>query len=208
MIKLIKLLIKLALCAALAFALTAAVKAAPPSRVLITDYSVRGGGLMAGEVSTAVFTLTNMSSETAVNSVLITGWIEAAAPVEFTRTNQVYVARIPPGGEATVVFEYYTRHVDMTAIGTVSVGFSIAYSEEEGGTERSNNVSLRLPVQRGARTTVRDDDMEWPMPWVSDFDRLLASRAMQMVYVGGAAFSGVLTVIIMLFKTGILRRKF
>jgi hypothetical protein len=179
----------------------------PPSRVIITDYFVTGDGLSAGEVSTVTFVLRNMSWVSAVNSVLLTGWIESAAPVEFTGSNQVYIDAIPPRGERLAVFEYYTRHVDMTAISTVSAGFAIVYSDD-AGIERTSNVSVRLPVLRGARTTVSEDDMQWPTPWVSDRNSFLASRLMQIAYAGGFVFCVALIIIIMLFKIGILRRRF
>ena len=179
----------------------------PPARVIVTGFSVNGGGLIAGEVSTVEFVLFNTSTNTAVTSVLLTGWIDSIAPVEFTETNQAFIRRIPPGGEAVVTFEYFTRNVDMTAIGTVSAGFSIHYSEELSGLDRSNTVSLNLPVLRRARTTVNDEDMFWPAPFVSDLDRFLVSRTMQTVYVGGFVLCGILIVIILLFKLGILRFK-
>jgi len=81
---------------------------APASRVLIDEYYIIDGGLSAGRTSTAVFLLKNTGVTASVNSVLITGWIETGAPVEFAGSNQVYVPLIPPGGIIAVEVEYST----------------------------------------------------------------------------------------------------
>jgi len=179
----------------------------PPSRVIITGYTVSGGGLVAGEVSTVEFTIRNTGQWVGVSSVLLTGSIESAAPVEFTGTNQAFVDRIPPGGEAVVIFEYYTRNVDLTALRSVSVSFVIGYEDESIGIERFINVSVRLPVLRGARTMIDDEDMRWSVPQTRRRDQLLYSRLMQMAYAGGIVFFGIWIIIILLFKIGVFRRK-
>jgi len=178
-----------------------------PGRVLITDFFVMGGGLVAGETSTVVFVLEN-TGEAGVNSVVLTGWIDPAAPVEFTGTNQVYVGSIAPGGEASAMFEYYTRNVDLTALHSISAGFTISYGDEAVWAERSNSVAVRLPVLRGARTTVGEEDMRWSEPYISRMAELLTSRAMQALYAGGFVLCSVLAALILLLKLGILKRRF
>jgi len=180
----------------------------PTSRVMITDYSIRGGGLVAGEVSEVMFVLKNTGRWATVNSVLLTGWIESIAPVEFTGTNQIFIESIPAGGEVAVIFEYYTKNVDLTALRSVSAGFNISYGDEAVGAERSNSVSVRLPVLRGARTTIDEDDMRWSVPQASRRDQLLYSRLMQAAYAGGFIFCGVWIIIIILFKLGVFKRRF
>jgi len=179
----------------------------PPSRVIITGFTVRGGGLVAGEVSTVVFTLRNTGRWVGVSSVIMTGSIESAAPVEFVGTNQVFIGRIPPDSETTVEIEYYTRNVDLTALRSISASFLIGYEDESIGIERFNSVSVRLPVLRGARTTIDEENMRWAVPHTSRRDALLYSGAMQAVYTGGFILCAIWIIIILLFKLGILRRK-
>jgi hypothetical protein len=179
-----------------------------PSRVMIADYYIEDGGLVAGEVSKATFIIRNMSRTSNVTSVFLSGWIDSAAPVEFIGTNQAYVEIINPSQEIAVVFEYYTRNVDMTAIGTVAAGFTIHYSDDAiAGHERSNSVSVRLPVLRGARTAIDEEDMQWPAPWVSDGERFLSANIMQAVYAAGFVFSVIWIILLVLFKFGVLKRK-
>ena len=116
------------------------------NRVMISDYYVVGGGLVAGEINTAVFILKNTGETSWVTSLLLTGWIDSGAPVDFDGTNQVYVPYIMPRGEVAVEFTYYTKNVDLTLIDTISAGFAINYGDEGSGAERVNNVSFRPPI--------------------------------------------------------------
>ena len=178
----------------LLFAFPAAVSAAgetvqttPASRVLIDEYYVIDGGLVAGKTSTAVFMLKNTGVTANVNSVLITGWIETGAPVEFTGSNQAYVPVIPPGGLVAVEIEYSTKNVDLTSIESVSAGFTISYGDEGSGVERTNSVSLRLPVSGGRNVVISEEDMHWTAPGDSALDGLLYSENMQLIYAAGLA---------------------
>jgi len=191
--KLIKIIIAIS-AVLLLFTFPAAVSAAgetaqitPASRVLIDDYYVVGGGLAAGKTSAAVFMLKNTGMTASVNSVLITGWIETGAPVEFTGSNQAYVPLIPPGGIVAVEIEYSTKNVDLTSIESVSAGFTISYGDEGSGAERTNSVSLRLPVSGGRNVVIKEEDMHWTVPGESALDELLYSRNMQFVYAAGLA---------------------
>jgi len=160
----------------------------PASRVMIDEYYVVDGGLIAGKTSTAVFMLRNTGVTASVNSVLITGWIETEAPVEFAGSNQVYVPLIPPGGIVAVEVEYSTKNVDLTSIESISAGFTIAYGDEGTGVERTNSVSLRLPVSGGRNAGVNEEDMHWTEPGDSVLDVLLYSQGMQFVYAAGLVF--------------------
>jgi len=157
----------------------------PASRVMIDEYYVVDGGLIAGKTSTAVFMLKNTGVTASVNSVLITGWIETEAPVEFAGSNQVYVPLIPPGGIVAVEVEYSTKNVDLTSIESISAGFTISYGDEGTGVERTNSVSLRLPVSGGRNAGVSEEDMRWTEPGDSVLDVLLYSQGMQFVYAAG-----------------------
>jgi len=179
----------------------------PPSRVIVVDHSVEGGGLVAGEISTVLLRLQNTSDYYGINSVLLTGWIESGAPVEFTATNQVYAGRIAPGGEIIVELMYYTQNVDLTAIASVTVGFAINYGDEATSVERVSNVSINLPVLRGLRTTVEEVDMIWEAYYPSRVNVILSSREMQIVYLGLLVVSLLLSIVLILFKVGILVRK-
>jgi len=178
-----------------------------PSRVIITDFFIEGGGLEAGGISMAVFMLKNTSETANVNSVLLTGSIDTTAPLELVGTNQAYVRLIPPGGEVEVEFEYYTRNVDLTSIDCISVGFTIHYGDEGTGVERMNSVTLRLPVLRNANTAVDEADMLWPVPQDSALDEFLYSRLMQAAYAAGLVICCVGIAVLLLFKMGILRFK-
>jgi len=181
--------------------------AEPPSRIVITEYSVGDGGLKAGEASTALFTLKNMNDSFNVNSILITAWVDSAAPVEFIGTNQSYIALLTPGGEAKAVFVYYTKNVDISAIGSVSAGFSIQYFDESDGKERTNNISVRLPVVNYTDTTLDEAYMQWQTPSESAVDEMLYSMRMQAIYVAGLVFSCICIAVLLLFKFTVLRRK-
>jgi len=172
----------------------------PPSRVIITDYSIEGGGLAAGETVTAEFTLRNTGASAYVNSILVTGWIDTAAPVEFIGVNQAYVASIRPRGEAVVRFTYYTRDVDLSGVGSVPAGFSIAYGDEGSASERTNNVSVRLPVLHTEAARVSEADFYWPEPQASTLDTFLYSERMQLVCAAGLAFCGMLILILLIYK--------
>jgi len=189
-----------------AFALALPVSAIP-SRVMIMDYFVEDGGFVAGEVSTVTFILKNMSRTSNVTSVLLIGWIDSVSPVEFAETNQAYVEIIPPGEEVAVEFEYYTKNVDMTAISSVSVGFTIYYADDALEAERASSTSVRLPVRRGARTTIDEEDMRWSAPWVSNRDRILSSGLMQSAYMAGFVFCAVWALLLALFKFGVFKRR-
>jgi len=201
--------IKKLFCFFIAAALLTVPVSAMPSRVIITDYFVDGGGFVAGQVSTVTFILKNTNSSSNITSVFLVGWIDSGSPVEFAETNQAYVEMISPGGEVEVVFEYYTKNVDMTAIRSVSVGFYIYYSDNAlGDTERSNSVSLRLPVLRGARTTIAEEDMRWSAPMVSNIDNILSSDLMQAVYIAVFVVCVLWSILLVLFRFGILKRRF
>jgi len=179
-----------------------------PSRVIIIDYSIHGDGLAAGEVSTGIFVLKNTSAAAYVSSVLLTGWIETSAPVHFTGTNQAYIGRIPPGGTVNVAFEYYSENIDMAAISSINAGFAIHYADEATGIERANNVTLRLPVLREGRPPLYPEQLTWQTRELSRLDSLLYSRTMQTVYLGTIIFCAIWIILLMLFKFGILKRKF
>jgi len=169
--------------------LSAGPKAA--SRVIISDYSVADGGLTAGKTCIATFTLHNVNENAAVNSVLVTGGIETGAPVVYVGVNQAYVPLIEPGGEAVVEFEYYTKNVDMTSIDSISVALTISYVDEGTEIERTNSVSLRLPVSESTPAVVSDADMHWQEPGTSGMNGFLDSGRMQMVYFVGLVVCGV-----------------
>ncbi|MCL2426022.1 MAG: hypothetical protein FWD05_06765 [Oscillospiraceae bacterium] len=179
----------------------------PPSRVIVVGYTVGGGGLAAGEISNVAIKLRNTSDNYYVNSVLLTGWIESGAPIEFSTTNQEYGGRIAPDEETIVTFTYYTQNVDLTAIASVTVGFTINYGDEATNVERVSNVSINLPVLRGLRTSVEDADMIWATYYPSRINVILSSGGMQAVYVGLLVASLLLSVILILFKVGIFVRK-
>lgn len=180
-----------------------------PSRVIITDYSVEGGGLEAGKVCTVTFIIENTSKVSNVTSVLMTGWIDSVAPVEFAETNQVYVDTIVPGEKVSVVFKYYVKKVDMKAIGNVSAGFTIYYNDEALAMhERTNSISVKLPVLHGEKTTIDEEYMQWSTPLVSNRERLLSSNIMQALYAAGFVFSCIWIVLLILFKFGVLKRGF
>jgi len=174
---------------------------APPSRVVIADYTIEGGGLAAGETVTAEFKLRNTGASASVSSVLVTGWIDTAAPVEFIGVNQAYVASIPPRGESVVRFTYYTRDVDLSGVGSVSAGFAIAYGDEGSASERTNNVSVRLPVLHSDAARVSESDFYWLEPQASALDTFLYSERMQLVYAAGLSCSGAFILILFVFKT-------
>ena len=178
-----------------------------PSRVIIVDHFIMGGGLAAGETGTAVFILRNTSETHNVSGVLVSGWIGDGEPVEFAGVNQAYVPLILPGGEVSVEFEYSTGNVDLTSIKSFSAGFTISYKDEGSGTDRTNYVSVRLPVFSNSYTAVSDADMRWPTPVVSSADAFLATRFMQVVYMIGliACLAG--SLVLLLYKTELLRGK-
>jgi len=178
---------------------------APASRVIISDYHIVGDGLVSGKQCTLVIRLQNVSGVENVNSVLVTGWIEAGAPVEFVGVNQAYIPRILPGDEADMEFEYYTKHVDLSSIDSISAGFTILYSDEGSGTERTNSVSLRLPVSSGTDSAFDETDMRWPEPGHSALDEFLYSTFMQTVYIAGIIFCCVCVVILLLNKARVAR---
>ena len=173
---------------------------APPSRVVIADYAVEGGGLAAGKTVTAEFTLRNTGASAYVNSVLVTGWIDSASPVEFIGVNQAYVASIRPRGEAVVRFTYYTRDVDLSGVGSISAGFAITYGDEGSAVERTNNVSVRLPVLRADAARWDESDFYWPEPQDTALDTFLYSRRMQFVYAAGLACSGFFILVLFVLK--------
>jgi len=179
----------------------------PPSRIIISDYFIEGEGLVAGEISAAVITLQNTSDYYYLNSILITGWIEPGAPVEFLTTNQEYAGRLPPGEEISVTIMYYTQNVDLTAVSSVEAGFTIHFGDEATQTERTNNVSINLPVLRGVITAIERADMVFETYTPSSIDILLSSRNMQAVYLGVLIASFLFSVIIILFKARVFVRK-
>lgn len=180
-----------------------------PSRVMITDYFVEGGGFVAGEIRKVTYIVKNMSNVSNVTSVLLIGWIDTVTPVEFTGTNQDYIEIIPPKEEVEFVFEYYTRNVDMTAISNVSAGFTIYYCDDAlGGSERTNSVSVKLPVLHGTRSMIDEEYMKWATPSVSRLDRLMSSKLMQALYAACFVWCSIWILLLMLFKLGILKRKF
>jgi len=174
--------------------------AAPASRVVISDYYIVGDGLVSGTQSTLVIVMKNTSETDNVSSVLVTGWIETGAPVEFVGANQAYVPHILPGREATVEFEYSTKNVDLSSIDGISAGFTILYSDESSGTERTNNVSLRLPVSSGDDSVFDEADMRWPEPKPSAMDAFLYAKYMQTIYVAGIILCCVCVVILLFNK--------
>lgn len=180
-----------------------------PSRAMITDYFVEGGGLAAGKVSKVTFKLKNMSRTSNITSVLLIGWIDSSAPVEFTGINQAYVEIIFPSEEVEIVLEYYAKNVDMTAIGNVSAGFAIYFHDDAlNGNERINNVSVKLPILHGARNTIAEEYMQWSTPSVSRLDRMLTSNIMQAMYAAGLVCCSIWILLLMFFKFGVLKRRF
>jgi len=178
-----------------------------PSRVIITSYSISGGGLVAGETRRATFVLENTSVTAYISSVLVTGRIESTAPVYFVGTNQVYIGRIPPGGNVEVVFEYYTQRVDMAAVGRVYAGLTVQYADEATRVERINNITVHLPVLLEVRTPINEEQMQWQMRELSRIDSLLYSSVMQALYLGIIVFCVIWIVLLILFKFGILKRR-
>ena len=181
---------------------------ASPGRVIITDFYIMGGGLIPGETSTAVFLLQNKGQNSYVNGVLLTGWIDSAAPVEFADTNQVYAGRMEPGAEVTITFEYYTRKVDLTAFRGVYAGFAISYGDEATNSVLTNNVSFSLPVLSTSRVMIDEEDMKWAVPHTSNIDEFLSSGIMQAVYAGVFVLCTIWIILIFLFKLDILKRRF
>jgi len=181
----------------------------PASRVMIDEYYVVDGGLIAGKTSTAVLMLKNTGLMANVNSVLITGWIETEAPVEFAGSNQVYVPLIPPGGIVAVEIEYNTKNVDLTSIESISAGFTISYGDEATGVERTNSVSLRLPVSGVRNAGVNEGDMHWTAPGDSVLNELLYSRSMQLVYAAGLVIccAGIVAILGRRLAEAIAKRK-
>jgi len=180
---------------------------AVPSRVIIEDLYVEGGGLTAGEAGTAVFVLRNTSVTTSVTGVLVSGWIGEGEPVEFDGVNQAYVPLISPGGEASVEFKYLTGNVDLTSTTSISAGLTISYKDEGSGIDRTNNVSVRLPVLNKSYTAVSEADMRWPEPVTTAFDAFLASRFMQAIYLIGLFGCCTGSVVILLSKKNFLHNK-
>lgn len=183
------------------------VRMAAPSRVIISDFLVVGGGLSAGETSTVVFVLRNTGQYADINSVVLTGWIDSDAPVSFVDTNQAYAGRIPPGEEIFVMIDYYTRNVNLTALKSVPVGFNISYGDEATNSERTSSVTVLLPVLHGAVTVVNEEEMHWVLPHVSNFDEFMSSRIMQTVYVTVLVVCIILIILKLLFKVGLLKLK-
>jgi len=183
-----------------AYAAPAEDDAKPASRVVVSGYSVADGGLEAGRASTASITLHNTAKTAVVSSLLVTGWVETGAPVEIVGVNQVYVPLIRPDGEATVEFDYYTKNVDLASIDTISAGFTITYYDEGSAVERTNSVSLRLPVLESSRAAVDEAEMRWREPTPSSIDRFLNSNLMQLLYFTGLAVCAAGIAILVLLK--------
>ena len=180
---------------------------AVPSRVIVADHYIEGGGLAAGETGTAVFVLKNTSETSNVSGLLVSGWIADGEPVEFDGVNQAYVPLLLPGSQTAVELKYFARNVDMTTVRSVSVGLTVSYKDEGSGIDRTNNISLRLPVIHTSYPAVSEADMRWQTPAVSAFDEYLTSRLMQVVYMAGLIICFAGSVILLLFKTKVLRYK-
>jgi len=180
---------------------------AVPSRVIIEDLYVEGGGLAAGKPGTAVIVLRNTSATASVTGLLVSGWIGDGEPVEFEGVNQVYVPFMAPGGNASVDFKYLTGNVDLTSTTSISAGFTISYKDEGSGIDRTNNVSVRLPVLNKSYTAVSEADMRWPEPVTTAFDAFLASRFMQIIYLMGLIGCCTGIVVLLLSKKKILHIK-
>jgi len=180
---------------------------AVPSRVIIADLYVEGGGLTAGETCTAVFVLKNTSETSGVTGVLVSGWIGDGEPVEFDGVNQVYVPFISPGSEASVEFMYFTGNVDLASTTGITAGFTISYKDEGAGIDRTNNVSVRLPVLHKSYTAVSEADMRWPEPVTTAFDAFLTARFMQAIYLIGLVFCCTGSVFLLLLKKKTLHNK-
>ena len=162
-----------------------ATPAVPAGRVIVADYFVSGGGLKSGATCTVTYVLYNTSKTSSVTGVLVSGWVENGAPVDLVGVNQVYVPRIPPENEIMIEFEYYAKNVDLTAIDSYSAGLTISYIDEGSKTERTNSVSLRLPVSDGGYSAVYGVDWRWQTPEPSALSGLMNSRPMQLVYLAG-----------------------
>jgi len=177
-----------------------AAPAVPAGRVIVIDYSVADGGLTAGQTCTVTYILHNTAKNATVSNVLVNGWVESGAPVDLVGINQVYMPRISPDGEVSFEFEYYTKNVDLTAIDSYSVGMTISYIDDGTKTERSNSVSVRLPVSDSSHFAVDSVDMRWQMPESSTLFGLLNSWPMQLVYLAGFVACGAGIVLLLFGK--------
>lgn len=156
-----------------------------PSRIIITDYFIEGGGLVAGETNSAVFVLRNTSMSSKVTSVLLTGWIDNEAPAEFDSTNQIYVPSIPPGGESSVEIKIYTNAVDLTSINSIAAGFTVSYNDEESQIMRSDDVCVRLPVLHVPSAIIDEANLLWQAPALSAIDKFLNAKYTQTLCITG-----------------------
>jgi len=177
-----------------------AAPAVPSGRVIVADYYTADGGLTAGKTCTVTYILHNTAKSAAVSNVLVNGWVESGAPVDLVGINQVFLPRISPDGEAAFELEYYTKNVDLTAIDSYSVGLTISYIDEGTKTERTNSVSLRLPVSDSAIIAVDEADMRWQTPESSTLFRLLNSWPMQLVFLVGLFACGAGIALLLLGK--------
>jgi len=179
---------------------TAGAQAVPSGRVIVVDYYISDGGLTAGKTCTVTYILHNTARSATVSNVLVSGWVEGGAPVDMVGINQVYLPRITPDGEASFEIEYYTKNVDLTAIDSYSVGLSISYIDDGTKTERTNSVSLRLPVSEDAHIAIDEADMRWQTPEASALFGLLNSWPMQLVFLAGLFACGAGIVLLLLGK--------
>ena len=178
-----------------------------PSRIIINDYFIDGGGLVAGEISAAVLVLRNTSKTSTVSSLLLTGWIDSEAPAEFYGTNQIYVPAIPPSGDTSVELEIYTNNVDLSSINSISAGFIIDYKDEESEIERSTNISIRLPILRKTQSAIDEADMNWMEPETSTLYELMNADYMQKIYITGFIVCCLGSIVMIMVKLKVLRFK-
>ena len=178
----------------------------PPSRIIVTAYSAEGGGLTPGNSCAVTIELQNTSAISRVNSVLITGWIDSSAPVHFAETNQAYITTIPPNGTAYAEFIYYTEKIALSAVESVNAGFNIYYSDEVAGADRTNNVSVRIPVLYEKTDT--EKEIRWQDPPAAGVEALLFSARMQPIYSAVTVFCLFGVVLSLLNKIRIALRRF
>ena len=157
-------------------------------RIIVENCTVEGGGLTSGAVCDVSISLKNVSPSVRVTSILVTGrWSgDSAPPVDFSVTNQSYIASINPGQTREVVFSLKTKSVNISALDTVPMYLDIAYSYELVP-ENINAVLLQLPVKDSLSGSTDSPVAASPAStgWLT---RLLQPYDLQLVYTAGSVF--------------------
>ena len=171
-------------------------------RVMVESCMVDGGGLASDTECKLTILLRNMSTNTEVSSILITGsWSNASPPpVDFKETNQAYVSSIGPAQTREVVLTLKTQSVNISALDSVSLYIDINYSYEDIP-ENINSVILRIPVSDDLSDEfipVEIDNLEdnnVPGRLESLFD-IFGISDTRLVYAGGSVICALIAVLL------------